>query len=260
MTHPAPPTLVVGAAGTVGQVLVAALAPTRHIIALDPRPMSFDVKNVEIVQGSVSDQELLTDVLTSVGSVLHLATAGQSWPKLMSVEVAGSRNLFQLAVQAGVRRVVAMSSNHVVGGYERDLLLGSSDRIQETDLTILRPDSEYAAAKVFIEAYGRYIAETTNVGVSCVRLGTVRPIDDPARYSDAPEFSYIPGGREARLRRLRATWLYHDDLAAMTTEELEATESFRIRFGVSDNPGRYWPLDVCTWDSQALSGARFESA
>lgn len=253
-------TVVIGAAGTAGRVLVPALERTRPVIAIDPRPMAFQSRRIKVVQSSLADEQLLQQILTEAESIVHLATGGRTWEGLRGVEIDGTRALFRLAASAGIRRVVVMSSNHVTGGYERDLLLGQDrdGRMNEPSM-IPRPDSEYAAAKAFVEAYGRYIAETTEVGVSCVRVGTLRAIDSPEHYVDAPEFSYIPGGREGRLRRLRATWLHHDDFVAITSEELGAHERFRLRFGVSDNPGRYWPLGVYKWDSDSSEGARFET-
>jgi hypothetical protein len=112
----------------------------------------------------------------------------------------------------------------------------------------VRPDSFYAAAKVFAEAYGRKAAELGVLNVSCLRLGTVRRLDDPRAAATEDEFSSVPGGIAGRRRRLAATWLKHADLISVVQDELASRERFRLRFGVSDNPDRFWSLEVASWD------------
>ena len=63
------------------------------------------------------------DQLHGVDVVVHLAAnpaAHQSWPDVIGPNIDGAINLFQAAVQGGVKRVVYASSNHVMGGYQDD--------------------------------------------------------------------------------------------------------------------------------------------
>ncbi len=211
------------------------------------------------VRGDVGDRELLRRCLEPGGAVVHLATGvSRGWEGLLAVDMLGTRNVLDAAAQIGVRRVILASTNHVVGGFELDyfrrgLVPGpgtdaANILVRPTDP--IRPDSEYGAAKAFGEGYGRFIAETTETAVTCLRIGTVAPVDDPAAYATSPGFAHIPGGAEGTGRRLRATWLYHADLLRIVREELAASDHFRLRFAVSDNPGRFWSLDTYRWNPQ----------
>jgi nucleoside-diphosphate-sugar epimerase len=240
--------VIAGAAGTIGTILLSGLAGAYSLsafdTAVDPGSAS------EIAHGDVRDREFLQRAFRDATVVVHLATGMHGgWEGLLSVDVVGTKQLLDAACATGIRRVVLASSNHISGGFELDRLrspVGGDGVLEVTEP--IRPDSEYGAAKAFAEAYGRFLAETTDLAVSCLRIGTVAPVDDPAAHRSAQQFDYIPGGPEAVERRLRATWLYHDDLLRIVREEIEATDRFRLRFAVSDNPGRFWSLDVYRWN------------
>lgn len=246
-------------AGTIGAILAPALSDDLIVTGLDVVDVGTGSRAWRAVRGDVGDRNLLRRYLQPGGAVLHLATgASGGWEGLLAVDLLGTKGLLDVAAQIGARRVILASTNHVVGGFELDYFrrgvapgLGTI----ETDLVIrptdpIRPDSEYGAAKAFGEAYGRFIAEATETAVSCLRIGTVAPIDDPSAYATSPEFAHIPGGGEGVGRRLRATWLYHADLLRIVREELAASDRFRLRFAVSDNPGRFWSLETYCWTSQ----------
>jgi nucleoside-diphosphate-sugar epimerase len=249
--------LITGAAGTIGSILAPALSDELIVTGLDVLDAGTPSNGWRTVRGDVGDRELLQRCLQPGGAVVHLVTgASRGWEGLLAVDVLGTKGLLDAAAQIGVRRVILASTNHVVGGFELDFFrrgvapglgTGAPDLVvRPTDP--IRPDSEYGAAKAFGEAYGRFIAETTQTAVSCLRIGTVAPVDDPAAYARSPEFDHIPGGAEGVGRRLRATWLYHADLLRIVREELAATDHFRLRFAVSDNPGRFWSLETYRWN------------
>jgi nucleoside-diphosphate-sugar epimerase len=248
--------LITGAAGTIGRILAPALSEDGQVIGLDlvePSPGSHAWRGV---RGDVGDRELLRRCLQPGGAVLHLATGvTRGWEGLLAVDMLGTKNVLDAAAQVGVRRVILASTNHVVGGFELDyfrrglvpgLETDAANIVRPTDP--IRPDSEYGAAKAFGEAYGRFIGETTETAVSCLRIGTVAPVDDPAAYTTSPDFAHIPEGAEGVGRRLRATWLHHADLLHTVREELAASDHFRLRFAVSDNPGRFWSLQTYRWN------------
>jgi uronate dehydrogenase len=241
--------VIAGAAGTIGTILLPGLAGAYSVggfdAAVDPGSQS------RIAHGDVRDGQFLERALRNAAVVVHLATGvRQAWDGLLSVDILGTKALLDAASTTGARRVIIASSNHVSGGFELDRFRG---RVPPGGKALdvsepVRPDSEYGAAKAFAEAYGRFVAETTDLAVSCLRIGTVAPVDHPAAYRSIEQFGYIPGGPEAAERRLSATWLYHHDLLRIVREEIEATDRFRMRFAVSDNPGRFWSLDVYRWN------------
>ena len=240
--------LVTGAAGVIGRIVVSDLARDYSVLAVDVKERPpFWPDSVAYLRESAASVEV-ADALPGTRFVLHLSTAAdQDWRALADVVIGQTRWLLRQAASASVERVVLASTNNVTGGYERDLLQG---RLRTLDPALLfstpRPDSEYAAAKLFVEGYGRYIADSTQTSISCLRIGTVRSEDDPSAAVEEPGFEWIPGGKDGRSSRFRRTWLHHDDLSRIVREELQATEPFRLRYAVSDNPGRYWPLSVST--------------
>jgi nucleoside-diphosphate-sugar epimerase len=170
---------------------------------------------------------------------------------LLEVDIVGTRTVLDAAAAAGVRRVVLASTNHVAGGIELDAVRGARPS-GNGGLAVVRPDSPYGAAKAFGEAYGRFISESTTTAVSCLRIGSVRP-DGAAPPEVAPDevAPYWPRellAPDALAARLERTRLRGEDLISIVDEELEARDRFRLRWAVSDNPGRPWPLDVAVWN------------
>jgi NAD+ dependent glucose-6-phosphate dehydrogenase len=249
--------LITGSSGAIGTILVRGLSEEYGIVGLDRRPPQLHHANFTWQEGSISDAELLQRVLPGSRAVIHLATGSpDGWTGLCDTDIVGTKLLFDIASQCGVQRVIFASTNHVVGRFELDRLAGvpSTEPARSLLTGPVRPDSAYGAAKAFGEAYARFAAETLPLSVSCLRIGTVRLHDDPERFVASPEFSHIPGGEEGVRQRLRATWLRHPDLLAIVREELHASDKFRLRFAVSDNPGRFWPLEVYRWDPALLPG------
>jgi nucleoside-diphosphate-sugar epimerase len=240
----------------IGQLLLPHLAQSAAVRALDIRPIA-QLGNVDVVRGSVADPSLVEDLVRDCTSVLHLATgSSRGWEGLLEVDIIGTRLVYDLAAATGVGRVIFASTNHVAGGVELDSAL-SRRPSEDSPTNAVRPDSPYGAAKAFGEAYGRFISESTNTSVSCLRLGSVRleselllgpgsEVTAPTQLGEYwPDELLTPTALRARLRR---TWLSHADLFRIVDEELAARERFRLRWAVSDNPGRLWPLDVYTWD------------
>jgi nucleoside-diphosphate-sugar epimerase len=239
--------VVTGAAGIVGGIILPHLSKSTSVTAIDIVQPASVPAGVTFVRGTVGDPALLNDVFRDADVVIHLASGqARGWEGLLEVEIAGSVNVFAAAQAHSVRRVIVASSNHVVGGYELEAFGSYVTPVIDTS-SPPRPDSPYAAAKLFIEGYGRYVAESSEVSVSCLRIGTVRS-QRAEEVVDAPEFDHIPGGREGRLARLRRTWLQHGDLIAILCDEAKACERFRLRFAVSLNQGRFWSTEVFTWD------------
>jgi NAD+ dependent glucose-6-phosphate dehydrogenase len=233
----------------IGQILAPRLCEIAEVIALDisdqPQP-----PRGRAVKGSVTDRALLDNLSDGARATLHLATgASRGWEGLCEVDIRGTKAVIDAAVEAGIARVIYASSNHVVGGHERDAFR-RGEPLTGTPLSPHappRPDSEYGAAKLFGEGYGRFVAENSSTAVSCLRIGTVRPTDDPTEYLGDPAFSAIPRGDDGRLKRLRKTWLRHEDLWRIVSAELVATERFRLRFATSEAAGGPWLADVLTW-------------
>jgi len=151
----------------------------------------------------------------------------------------GTRNVYQACVDSGVRRLVFASSNHVTGLYENDppyshIVKGEYDKVDAeaipliTHESLIRPDSHYGVSKAYGETLGRFHSEEHGLSVSCLRIGSLRPIDNP--------FGAV---------RFYATWQSHRDLAQQVRKSLERDIGFGVFYGVSDNKWRFWGIDRC---------------
>lgn len=237
--------------GVIGRIVVPWLARDAQVTALDCEPAGpTRVSGVTYVQGSVGDESLMDELMADSSHVVHLARGNPAtWKSLLDVDLTGTRTTLDAAARNAVKRVVLASSNNVCAGDEADLLRGQGNGIAAGKaFSSPRPTTLYGVAKLFVENYGRYIAETTSVAVSCLRIGVVRSVDDPSRYVDEAGFSWIPGGRDGVARRLRSTWLCHDDLLTFVDDELRAPDKFRVRFAMSSGQEGYWPIEVARWN------------
>jgi nucleoside-diphosphate-sugar epimerase len=108
---------VTGPTGEIGQAVVAALERSREvgrILGMARRP--FDPagrgwKKVEYRRGDVLDREAVAELMEEADVVVHLAFIIMGSAKeSRSVNLDGSRNVFEAAVAAGVKRLVYASS------------------------------------------------------------------------------------------------------------------------------------------------------
>jgi nucleoside-diphosphate-sugar epimerase len=177
-------------------------------------------------------------------AVVHLAadpTAQQSWPNLLAPNVDALLNVFAAAAEAGVKRILYASSNHVMGGYKDDPEPASLT----TDLPPRpgthyeveresRDSSPYGCTKLFGERLGQCFADAYGLSVLAIRFGWVRPGDNRAED--------IPPARGAWFRLM---WLSNRDYLHLMDCCLSADPSLRfaILHGMSANSGMRWDLE-----------------
>jgi uronate dehydrogenase len=175
---------------------------------------------------------------------VHLAadpTAQQTWPNLIAPNMDALIHTFQAAVQAGVRRLVYASSNHVMGGYSDD---PETDRL--TAQTPPRPGARYVvrgesrdstpygSAKLFGERLGRCFAAAHGLEVIAVRIGWVQVGEN--RPQDIPP---------ERGPWFRLMWLSNRDYCQLMERSIVADlpEPFVVVNGMSNNTGMRWDLE-----------------
>jgi nucleoside-diphosphate-sugar epimerase len=114
--------LVTGGNGFVGNHLVRALlarGDSVRVLALAHEDTStLESLGVAVHRGDITHADSLTGSLRGVDAVVHLAAMMHVWRPLADyrrVNVAGTRNVCQGAIAAGVGRVVHMSSSSVYG-------------------------------------------------------------------------------------------------------------------------------------------------
>jgi dihydroflavonol-4-reductase len=126
--------LVTGAAGFIGSHVVKALLERGHsvrgLLVEGEDRRNLEGLDLEIVEGDVRDIESVRRVMQGCEVVFHLAGIYAIWMKdpktIYDVNVEGSRNVFEVALEQKVKRVVFTTSQAVYGGYPRGTLLNES--------------------------------------------------------------------------------------------------------------------------------------
>lgn len=109
--------LVTGANGFIGSALCAGLVaagrPVRGLILSGTDPGSLPALGVEVVEGDICQPDSLKGPMGGVQRVFHLAALASDWgpeEHFMRVNATGTQNVLVSARNAGVQRVIHMSS------------------------------------------------------------------------------------------------------------------------------------------------------
>lgn len=193
-----PKVLITGASGLIGRLTIAALKDKYEFSGLNRRP----VQGIPCLQADIADLEAIKPAFRGVDMVLHLSayTGDDNWDDTMKVTVLGTLNVFRAAHEAGIKRVVFMSTGSTMCGYELDddkpygkLARGEYDKVPAKWPLISyrdppRPDSRYGVGKIFGEACGRWYADHCGMSVPCIRLGAVLDTDRPKLLRHFPGY------------------------------------------------------------------------
>ncbi|MES2300836.1 MAG: NAD-dependent epimerase/dehydratase family protein, partial [Pseudomonadota bacterium] len=151
--------LVTGAAGFVGQALVASLRERHAVVATDSAPDPFAAQQIRYVQGDLTDVAILDEACRDgVDALIHLATvpggaAEQDPATAFAVNVAATAYLLDRVASGGTKPKVLFASSIAVLGDPLPPLVD--------DCTPLRPRMVYGAHKAMIE---QWIATLTRRG------------------------------------------------------------------------------------------------
>lgn len=228
--------LITGASGLIGGLTIRNLGHKYQFSGLSRRP----VPGIPHIQADITNAKEIRPAFEGVHTVLHLAAAtGEDqwleWAPTMEITVQGTLNVYEAARQAGVQRVVFMSSGSVQLGYEWDahrpyglLANGPDDQIPPSwEMVELdwppRPDSPYAVGKLFGENVGRYYADKHRISTLVIRLGAVLSDDRP------------------KLRRHLPGFLSQEDAVQMIDKCLDAPDDLRFDVfnAISENKYRW---------------------
>jgi len=194
-----PKVLITGASGLIGRITIAGLGDKYEFSGLNRRP----VAEIPCLQADINDAEAIKPAFKGMEMVLHLSAYTDDimdWEGTMTTTVMGTLNVFQAAQEAGVKRVVFMSTGSTMCGYEWDddkpygkLAQGEYDQVTGawpmlTHEDLPRPDSPYGVGKLFGEACGRWFADRYDMSVLCIRLGAVLDTDRPKLVRHFPGY------------------------------------------------------------------------
>jgi uronate dehydrogenase len=162
--------LVTGAAGGIGRKLRPRLArPGRVLRLLDTAEIAPPAasEDVEIVRGSVTDMDVMTQACQGVDAVIHLGGYSREapWQQILEVNIGGTYTVFEAARRRRVPRVIFASSTHATG------YTPIPPDMKITEFRHPRPDTNYGVGKVTGEAIGSLYADRYGMDVICVRIG-----------------------------------------------------------------------------------------
>ncbi|HEX3983618.1 MAG TPA: NAD(P)-dependent oxidoreductase [Acidisoma sp.] len=273
--------MVTGAGGNLGGKAVEVLAAApwcRRIIGTlfgDEAPVFSPVARAKLtlIRADLTRLDPVWDgVLEGVGAILHCAAVNPVPAATWAENAASFDMVLALGLAArrrGVRRMVFLSSNHVMGGYKDAPLAG---RIRPGLLTTQLPPAPgtrwshdgiftdstgYAASKLMGERCMALLAQEPGGALTTVtiRIGWVLGGENHAAGVNA---SGTPGGAagkgplnaegEINLRWFRAMWLSNRDFAQLIEKSLTADAASWpgpavLVNGVSRNRDTGWNLD-----------------
>jgi hypothetical protein len=263
--------VVVGAAGLIAGHLLPAFRERYDLVLLDVQKTDRDGNNVEGVQiANLLDRnrDAYRGHFRGADAVVHCGfvraddadDADQRFfAEHANVEMA--YNIYQVAWEEKVRRVVVASSNHAADYYER-LILAKKWDLVTPEMRALS-DNYYGWAKEVYEHLGFVFATGTMTGSPLenvqIRIGGPRETD----VANAPK------GNLARVRRALAVYISQRDMQQLFIKSIEAEDirdehgvPFQIFYGISDNSRAFWSIvnarKVIGYEPQDNSEIRFK--
>lgn len=260
--------LVTGAAGHVGTLALPGLSERHELLLVDLRaparlPPGARFQALNLLEAGDAELEAL---FAGVDVVVHSAYIPSGAADVYSAEppqierfeaefanIRVAQRVYRAALQAGVRRVVMVSSNHAADWYEHTQVhQRQRDMVYPGDLPLA--DNFYGWAKASYELLGHPYACGSfgrQLEVVMLRIGSPYPIQ-AARYEPgAPAVASSlprPAGVAAFKRALGA-WLSDRDCAALVRCAVEARDivadgavPWVVAYGISDNTRAFWSL------------------
>lgn len=188
--------LITGASGFIGSHLVKHLSDVGHTITAFCRTPekinSLRNRHVEIVQGLIEDFPLIKRVVASQDAVIHCALGwGDAAVEMMQRDTLPAINLFEQAIAANVKKIIATSSCLAVGEY-RSLM---------SEESVCRPLDFYSATKAAMESYLLALSRTT--ATECNILRPIYTFGNPVAHGcttqpDRRFWSFASLAREGR--------------------------------------------------------------
>lgn len=241
--------LLTGATGYIAGLLLPALRERYQVRLTDVRSTDRDgrpVPGIVVADLLESTADELTALVAGVDAIVHCAyhrPAGddpQSQYDGERLNVDIMQRVYQLALDHGVQRVVATSTNQAAKWYEQPYYAGLRDRVSPEDYP--RPDNFYGWAKAAYETLGfLYACGSLGRKLEVVQLRIVAP-----REIDAGAFVGKP---RARYLRDITGYISQRDLQQLYCKSIEAPEiadeygvPFQIFYGVSNNARTFWSI------------------
>src|SRR5919107_3316746 len=223
--------LLTGATGYIAGQLLPAFRERYDLQLIDTRRENGagqPIDGVEVLDLLSASSADLSAIFTGMDVVVHSAYQPPAGSDPQSQYDGERRNIdmmqrvYQMALDHGVRRVVAASTNQAAKWYEQPYFAGLRDRVGPEDYP--RPDNFYGWAKAAYESLGfLYACGSLGRKLEVVLIRIVAPREiDTAAFADRPLERYL---------RDITGYVSSRDLAQLFTRSIEAG-SVADRFGV----------------------------
>ena len=243
--------IVTGACGRMVGLILGDLRKRYDVVPLDVRTTDDQgkpVEDVQMVDLLDEDRSVYREIFRDAHAVVHggfVRSPEDGGPDgLFRAEMANVQmayNVYQAAVEADVRRVVVLSSNHAADYYERLILDGMADFVDPDGRA--QSDNYYGWAKEVYEHLGFVFAVGKPNGKPLanvqIRIGGPRETD----------LERVARGDLVRMRRALAVYLSPRDMAQLFVKSIETEDirdengvPFQIFYGISDNSHAFWSI------------------
>ncbi len=262
--------LLTGATGYIAGQLLSVFRDRYDLRLIDNRRENGagqPVDGVEVLDLLSASSTELESIFTGVDVVVHSAYHRPDGSDPQNQYDGERRNIdmmqrvYQMALDHGVGRVVAASTNQAAKWYEQLYFAGLRDRVSPEDYP--RPDNFYGWAKSAYESLGLLYA-CGNLGrkLEVIQLRIVVPREiDASKFADLPRYRYV---------RELAGYISERDLQQLFCRSIETAQiidehgvPFHIFYGVSNNARTFWSITnarrVIDYQPQDDSEMRFSA-
>ncbi len=235
--------VVTGAGGFVGSHIALTLAArglTTVGTVRNPAKAAFLEPTVGLVVADITDRQSLVAAFRGADAVVSNAALGSNQGELADMErvnCEGVKNVLEAAFEAGVKRVVHISS---VAVYRTRLFVAIDEDAQRTDTSKhrfqwsdLTTDWRYARTKTLSEAIAWDVAAQRGIALTCLRPGPVYGSRDHKATAK------LVRGMKKRMRfapTVGVPWVHAGDIALMTAAALERDVSIGRAYNLAGPP------------------------
>ncbi len=238
--------LLTGALGAIGSQLVPALREAYDLRMVDVKDTDRQgqrLEGVELFDLVESSDAEVTELFSAFDAIVHcgyLPPIGEPSYASERRNVDMMERIYRLAMAAGVKRIVAASTNQASKWYEQPWFEGRIDRVAPDDYP--RPDTFYGWAKVAYESLGfLYACGSLGRRLEVVQIRIVAPREiDAAAFADRPLWDYL---------RDITGYVSQRDLQQLFVRSVDAESiddpygvPFQIFYGVSNNARTFWSI------------------
>lgn len=231
---------ITGAAGHIGQTLIAGLPEKYKLTLFDCREINLELpRKFKSVKVDFAQAEQVKGLFQGLEVVIHLAADADteaSWESVLKNNIMATYHVFEEARQAGVKKIIFASTHHVQHDYVGKTPM-SLDPFYVRTMGYIRlddppaPDSLYAISKLFGENLGWHYSRKFGIQFIGLRIGSTFPEDDPSIFKGTPE-------EEHR----RAMFLSKRDCVSAFIRALEVNANFLLAYVTSHNDRRVFDL------------------